>query len=322
MKLYPNPKLSVVIPTYNRADFLDFSLAAHVPLFRKCGIQIFIFDNASTDSTTEVVNKWSLEYPLISYLRHDENVGADLNFELALKAPDTDYVWLLGDSYLLPEIGIDYILNIDKCITNYDLVVMNLMGALALPSKNYIDYNDLLVDLGGLMSCMSCLVYSRKLLSEAEFFRYRETNFIQTGVVFEYIAKQNFSVGWVQHISIGNLTLAHTKKTNWSSTPEWARIGVEGWLKFLFSLPASYKLSSKFAGAKLFGEVSGLLHYKTFFLRRADGNLTLSLIYRYGRELIICAGFLKVLFAICICMIPVPVFKVLYSIRNYLKARM
>jgi|APSaa5957512535_1039671.scaffolds.fasta_scaffold125942_2 abequosyltransferase len=50
--------LSIVIPTYNRADFLDILLEKHVNIFRQCDIPIFIYNNASTDDTNEVINKW------------------------------------------------------------------------------------------------------------------------------------------------------------------------------------------------------------------------------------------------------------------------
>ena len=97
-----NKKLSIVIPTYNRADFLDYSLEIHIPMLKEYGIEIAIFDNASTDNTEKVVSKWMEEYPYLSYHRSETNIGPDANFERALKYPDTEYIWLLGDTY---EIG-------------------------------------------------------------------------------------------------------------------------------------------------------------------------------------------------------------------------
>ena len=52
-----NKQLSIVIPTYNRADFLDYSLKLHIPIVKKYNICIYISDNASTDNTKEVINK-------------------------------------------------------------------------------------------------------------------------------------------------------------------------------------------------------------------------------------------------------------------------
>ena len=61
-----NPLLSIVIPTYNRADFLDYCLKVHIPLAKAHNIQIIISDNASTDATKKIVQKRMEEYPLIS----------------------------------------------------------------------------------------------------------------------------------------------------------------------------------------------------------------------------------------------------------------
>jgi abequosyltransferase len=66
-----NPLISITIPTYNRAEFLDRCLAAHIPVARAHNIQIFISDNASTDGTESVVKKRMTEYPWIRTLsRH------------------------------------------------------------------------------------------------------------------------------------------------------------------------------------------------------------------------------------------------------------
>ncbi|MBV5277921.1 MAG: glycosyltransferase family 2 protein [Campylobacteraceae bacterium] len=106
-----NKQLSIVIPTYNRADFLDYSLEVHIPLLEKYNIQIFISDNASTDNTREIVSKWMKEYKFLSYYQNETNIGPDANFEKALKLPDTEYIWLLSDTYQIPDDGISYLLS-------------------------------------------------------------------------------------------------------------------------------------------------------------------------------------------------------------------
>ena len=75
-----NNNLSIVIPTYNRADFLDYSLEIHIPLAKKYNVPIYIVDNASTDNTGEIVNKWMCEYVFLFYSRNKKNLGPDLNF--------------------------------------------------------------------------------------------------------------------------------------------------------------------------------------------------------------------------------------------------
>ena len=69
-----NKKLSIVIPTYNRADFLDYSLEIHIPMLKEYGIEIAIFDNASTDNTQEIVSKWMKEYDYLTYHKNETNI--------------------------------------------------------------------------------------------------------------------------------------------------------------------------------------------------------------------------------------------------------
>ena len=82
-------QISICIPTYNRAQFLDACLEYHIPLARMHNVKIFISDNASDDNTEDVVKRRCAEYPLIFYSRNQVNVGADAGFEIALKLADT-----------------------------------------------------------------------------------------------------------------------------------------------------------------------------------------------------------------------------------------
>lgn len=84
------------------------------------------------------------EYPLLHYHTNEINVGADKNFEIALKIPKTEYVWLLGDTYELQQHGIQHVL---KCIEKkgcmYDCFVFNLVNEfkiLTVIIPNIINY--------------------------------------------------------------------------------------------------------------------------------------------------------------------------------------
>jgi glycosyltransferase involved in cell wall biosynthesis len=244
--LIPSPLLSITIPTCNRADFLDYCLEVHIPLARAHNIQIFVSDNASTDATKEVVEKRQLEYPLIRYHRNETNLGPDENFERALKYPKTEYVWLLGDTYQIPAEGISYLIGlITEKKQNYDMFLFNIGDEIKdVPTKDYTDHNNLLLDMCWLMTCISCLVYSSQLIMNADFKRYRNTNFIQTGIIFEYIANQAFTIHWEENLSV----------TRWSNTKNlvkksWQSQTFEIWAKnrtsFIFSLPPSYELHNK-----------------------------------------------------------------------------
>ena len=253
------PRLSIVIPTYNRADLLDLCFEVNIPLARAHKVEIFIFDNASTDATTEVVKRRMAEYPLIQYHRSGSNLGADGNFERALKYPQTEYIWLLGDTYQIPPEGIGYVLElISREERKLDALILNLSGRVPdIPQQEYSDHNKLLSDLGWHMTCMSCLVYSSKLISEANFKRYRNTNFLQTGILLEYVADGNFIIHWAAAISIQGISLKGIAKESWQD--KTIEIWVKKWTNFIFSLPPVYELDIKLKCIKDHGIKTGIL---------------------------------------------------------------
>ncbi len=88
--------LTVAIPTYNRAGFLDKNLSY---LFeqKESFTKVLVNDNASTDNTNEVIKKWKDKGLNINYNVNPENLGWAKNFELCFKNCDTKYVIVLGD---------------------------------------------------------------------------------------------------------------------------------------------------------------------------------------------------------------------------------
>ena len=305
-----NPHLSIVIPTYNRADFLDYSLEVHIPLLEKHNIQIFVSDNASTDATEQVMAKWMDKYPLLHYSRNETNIGPDANFEKALKLPVTNYIWLLSDTYQLPKDGIDYLLNtINDTEKYFDVIVFNLANISKLPTKNYQDQNELLSDLGAVMTCAAISVYNKKLIDNADFQRYYNSYFIQTGIIFEAIAKGNFLIHWAGEYSVGGLEKITLKKRNWSHTAKAFEIGCENWMNFVMSLPPSYTLENKMKCIMDFGKVSGLFTFKNLIMLRIANLLNYEVFNKYKKFFSMTINYpLYLIFAIAV--IPKVVFKI------------
>ncbi len=277
-----NQRLAIAIPTYNRADFLDYSLEVHIPIMQAHSVPIYISDNASTDHTKDVVEKWQQVYPYIYYHRNDENLGPDKNFEIALKMPATDYVWLLGDTYKIPDSGVScFFSTIDKSEQNFDVVVFNLADKIVSPTNNYTDKNKLLSDLGAVMTCAAVNVYNKKLIDSAEFTRYFQSYFVQTGIIFEYISDIDFNIIWIKEYSIDSLNPPTLSKKNWSHSPKVFEIGCESWMNFVMSLPSAYRIVSKMKCIMDFGKVSGVFLLKNLIILRAMGLLNFKVFNRY-----------------------------------------
>jgi glycosyltransferase involved in cell wall biosynthesis len=93
--------VTVVIPTYNRADLLQRAVDS-VLAQTLADFELFIADNGSTDGTPDVVAK--MHDPRVRYARLDVNVGPSANFTRGLYLGDARYVTMLqDDDLMLPE---------------------------------------------------------------------------------------------------------------------------------------------------------------------------------------------------------------------------
>jgi abequosyltransferase len=96
--------LTIAIPTYNRSEYLDKCLAHFMSQLAgyENNIELLVSNNASTDNTDAVVNKYREQYP-ISYFTNDENGGADFNIVRCFEKSKGKFVWIFGDDdFLLP----------------------------------------------------------------------------------------------------------------------------------------------------------------------------------------------------------------------------
>lgn len=104
-------KLSVCIPTYNRASFIADTIQSIINAAKGfSGIEIVVSDNASIDNTKEIVDSFRTEFPDINYFRWTKNMGADLNYLKVVELARGDYCWLFGSDDLMGKDAIAKIL--------------------------------------------------------------------------------------------------------------------------------------------------------------------------------------------------------------------
>lgn len=97
------PRLSICIPTYNRAKFLRVMLEALLPQTVELGgkIEVLILDNCSTDETPDVVSSFG-NYPALRAIRHEKNLGPAKNICYGpSQLASGEYCWVLGDHNLM-----------------------------------------------------------------------------------------------------------------------------------------------------------------------------------------------------------------------------
>lgn len=96
------PLLSICIPTYNRAPYLNcllHDLEAHIDELR-LPYEVLIGDNCSQDDTSVVVAQHAQKLNLV-YVRHTQNLGAYENLNQLYLAARGRYTIYLGDDDLL-----------------------------------------------------------------------------------------------------------------------------------------------------------------------------------------------------------------------------
>jgi len=267
-----NTKLSITVPTYNRADVLDFFLETHVPMLRGYNIAIYISNNASTDNTIEVVNKWVSVYPYIYINNLEENVHVDYNIENALRMPVSEYTWVIGDGYEIPKESLDYALRIiNEGNTCCDLIVGNLVGRITdIDERVYTDKDDVLEDLGWMIACLGCTIFHKNVIHHGEFDKYRMTEFVHVGVIFDYITKPDFVLFWAPKLTVVTLK-SPVRKTGWGIY-YFSNI-FEKWPKFVAGLPQSYRDSSKDIARRKLQQKSNLLGWRYLLNIRSQGVL-------------------------------------------------
>jgi glycosyltransferase involved in cell wall biosynthesis len=147
-----NPKVSVIIPTYNRAHLIDKAIKSVLNQTYQ-DYEIIVVDNASTDNTKEVVKGFNNFK--IRYIYYCDNRGSSVARNVGIRASQGEFIALLDsdDEWLpekldrqvevlqneSPEVGVVYsdVLYIDENSKNMNRKLRN-------PKKEGYIYEDLL----------------------------------------------------------------------------------------------------------------------------------------------------------------------------------
>ena len=94
-----NPKISVIICTYNRAHYIVQAIES---VLRQdfTDLEIIIIDDASNDNTGEIVKKYSNQDPRIKYFLNEHNLGIAKNRNKGVRLARGQYIAMLdSDDY-------------------------------------------------------------------------------------------------------------------------------------------------------------------------------------------------------------------------------
>lgn len=223
---------------------LDDSLSYLYSLNQEYVFDLIICNNASTDDTLNVIGKWKDQFNNFRVINHSTNLLYDRNFASGYRCVETQYCWLLGDSYYIDIENyrkVIYILNTQK---PQALIINDSDKSLKQDNHIYTNCNDLLHDVGWYTTLLSSCIIKKEFLSEERFNRYYDTFFLHEGVFFDYLSTCDvINVYMVSSIHMNEIKSENKYTSGWRKTP--FLVFGKCWYSFIMSLPYKYKVENK-----------------------------------------------------------------------------
>ena len=117
--------LSIVVPTYNRAELLNCLLVSIVKDFTQwpSDLELIVIDNASTDETSAIISRFADKNFPIQYLVNEKNIGMDGNLAACFDVASGKYFWQVGDDEIMYRGTVQYVLELCR---NQEFGVLHL----------------------------------------------------------------------------------------------------------------------------------------------------------------------------------------------------
>ena len=302
-----NNLLSFCIATYNRENTLKISLPDLIEKIKKYEIKIFISDNASTDNTELYILSLQKVYPYIFYTKNKTNIGPDTNFEKVLKFSNTKYRWLLNDHNGITDISLfEEIIKYLTTLDNIDILVVNEISRIKnIESRIYTNHEEVIIDLGWHMTLMSSLIYSEKIIQQADFKKYQGNIFLQVLIVFDYIASHDFKLLWLSYPILKNFDII--------GQPTWHndvfKVFGKTWYNSIKSLSSNYSNASKEKCIKDHGYYANMFTLERLVYFRTKGGISIRKVFGNLSYIYKVSNMKTAMFSIILSFIPIKYLK-------------
>lgn len=107
--------ISIILPTYNRAEFLKKTLESYV--IQKFVDEILIIDDGSTDSSGKILDDLVKKYPVIKVVRHEINEGLAASRIDGILRSKNDFILFGEDDVIFEK---DYVEKLFHCLKAHD----------------------------------------------------------------------------------------------------------------------------------------------------------------------------------------------------------
>jgi predicted O-linked N-acetylglucosamine transferase (SPINDLY family)/acetyltransferase-like isoleucine patch superfamily enzyme/GT2 family glycosyltransferase len=194
-ELHGTPIMSLCIPTFNRGNLLKEtleSITSQNVFLNTNEVEIVIADNLSTDETQSVSEAFVKLHPgKIKYFRNSSNIGASMNFELALSHGEGKFLKLLNDNLMVRDGSLIEILKLIKATSDEKPVIFFTNGS--KPSNKLIAVANNLNEFVKEVSYFSTWIGGFGIWREdfqniSDFSRHVDSLLTQTDVLFRMVA--------------------------------------------------------------------------------------------------------------------------------------
>jgi len=199
------PLLTIAIPTFNRAGYLELNLTRLGDEYESIAdgiLEIIVSDNHSADDTPGVVAR-AIERGLpIRYIRNTIDIGSDANIAQCFNEACGHYVQIMGDDDLYVHGTLAYLLERLKR-DDYGVVCLRPFGYENDPEREFPggrgdvrifdDLGEFLAAIGPFITFISACVINRRIQSEIDARQFCGSNLVQVHLVVyaALLAKRN-----------------------------------------------------------------------------------------------------------------------------------
>lgn len=133
--------LSVVIPTYNRAEILLYTLSLFEEQIQRNRdeAELIVCDNASIDNTVELIDSYAENHPFVHFIKYPEHADVGDSITRSIENASGKFFIVFGDDDLPAPFMVDMLLCELKKHPDVGMLVFNRMGADATENINLLE---------------------------------------------------------------------------------------------------------------------------------------------------------------------------------------
>lgn len=286
----PSSLLGLCIPTYKRPDQLSACVSSIIRAAGPHRIPIFIADDSTDDTNTEVIRQLQARYPFIMHDRNPRNLGIDRNILRSVDLCTCRYAWMIGeDDRLVPE-AIETVLpllenareELPFVYVNYASVDETLTlvlreQSLPLAHDTTVPAESFLPSYAWSIGFIGACIVNRTLWGTVDRTPYLDTYFAHVGMILEYMK------GRVFHLTARSLVLNRCGRASIFTWTGNAFDVMYGWARMTKALEPHYGHEVCARSNRRMDQAHGTGTLLWYGYLRADRAYTLACYHTYVR---------------------------------------